>query len=56
MKVVQLDNQPGVRDLILKYSNSSTFSPISMTGKQSLNFLHELTELYQKGIMLKTSA
>lgn len=47
MKVVQIDNQSGVRDLILKYSNSSTFSPISMSGRQSLNFLRELIEIYQ---------
>jgi len=47
MKVVQIDNQAGVRDLILKYSNSSTFSPISMSGSQSLNFLRELIEIYQ---------
>jgi len=47
MKVVQIDNHSGVRDLILKYSNSSTFSPISMSGKQSLNFLRELIEIYQ---------
>lgn len=47
MKVVQIDNQSGVRDLILKYSNSSTFSPISMSGSQSLNFLRELIEIYQ---------
>lgn len=53
MKVVQIDNQMEVRDLILKYSNSSTFSPISMTGKQSLSFLRELTELYQQGVLLK---
>jgi len=51
MKVVQLGNQPEVRDIILKYSSSDAFSPISMTGKQSLNFLRELTELYQQGIM-----
>jgi hypothetical protein len=51
MKVVQLGNQPEVRDIILKYSSSESFSPISMTGKQSLSFLRELTELYQKGIM-----
>ena len=49
MKVVQLGNQVEVRDLVLKYSSSDTFSPISMTGKQSLKFLRELTELYQKG-------
>ncbi|MBD2179101.1 BLUF domain-containing protein [Pseudanabaena sp. FACHB-1998] len=49
MKVVQIDNQMGVRDLILKHSHSSTFSPISMTGNQSLSFLRELTDLYQKG-------
>ncbi len=53
MKVVQLGNQAEVRDIILKYSSSETFSPISMTGKQSLNFLRELTELYQKGVMAK---
>lgn len=51
MKVVQLGNQPEIRDIILKYSSSDTFSPISMTGKQSLSFLRELTELYKKGIM-----
>ena len=51
MKVVQLGNQPEVRNIILKYSSSESFSPISMTGKQSLNFLRELTELYQQGIM-----
>jgi len=51
MKVVQLGNQPEVRNIILKYSSSDAFSPISMTGKQSLNFLRELTELYQQGIM-----
>ena len=49
MKVVQLGNQVEVRALVLKYSSSDTFSPISMTGKQSLKFLRELTELYQKG-------
>ena len=47
MKVVQIDNREEVRELILKYSNSSTFSPISMTGKQSLSFLKELMKLYQ---------
>jgi len=51
MKVVQLGTQAEVRDIILKYSSSDTFSPISMTGKQSLNFLRELTEIYQKGIV-----
>ena len=51
MKVVQLGNHAEVRDIILKYSSSDTFSPISMTGKQSLNFLRELTELYQKGLV-----
>jgi len=51
MKVVQLGNQAEVRDIILKYSSSDKFSPISMTGKQSLKFLSELTELYQKGIV-----
>jgi hypothetical protein len=48
MKLIELNNQPEARDIILKYSNSQTFSPISMTGKQSLNFLREITELYQK--------
>ncbi len=52
MKVVQLGNQVEVRDLVLKYSSSDTFSPIAMTGKQSLQFLRELTELYQRGAML----
>jgi hypothetical protein len=51
MKVVQMGNQTEVRDIILKHSNSDVFSPISMTGKQSLNFLRELTELYQKGLI-----
>ena len=51
MKVVQLSNHSEVRDIILKYSSSDTFLPISMTGKQSLNFLRELTELYQKGLV-----
>ena len=51
MKVVQLGNHAEVRDIILKYSSSDIFSPISMTGKQSLNFLRELTELYQKGLV-----
>jgi hypothetical protein len=51
MKVVQLGTQAEVRDIILKYSSTDTFSPISMTGKQSLNFLRELTEIYQKGIV-----
>ncbi|OYQ64286.1 blue light sensor protein [Pseudanabaena sp. SR411] len=51
MKVVQLGTQAEVRDIILKYSSTDTFSPISMTGKQSLNFLRELTEIYQKGII-----
>ncbi len=49
MRAVQIGNQPEIRELILKYSSSSTFSPISMTGKQSLNFLRELTEFFQKG-------
>lgn len=48
MKVVQLGNQSEVRDIILKYSSSDKFSPIAMSGKQSLKFLRELTELYQK--------
>jgi hypothetical protein len=48
MKLIELNNQPEARDIILKYSNSQTFSPISMTSKQSLNFLREITELYQK--------
>ena len=47
MKVVQIDQREEVRNLILKHSNSSTFSPVSMTGKQSLNFLKELMKLYQ---------
>jgi hypothetical protein len=51
MKVVQLGTQAEVRDIILKYSSTDTFSPISMTGRQSLNFLRELTEIYQKGIV-----
>ncbi|MCY7332644.1 MAG: BLUF domain-containing protein [Pseudanabaena sp. CAN_BIN31] len=51
MKVVQITNQSEVRDIILKYSSSDVFSPISMTGEQSLNFLFELTELYKKGAM-----
>ena len=50
MKLIELNNQPEARDIILKYSNSQTFSPISMTGEQSLNFLREITELYQKNI------
>ena len=54
MKVVQLGNHAEVRSIILKYSSSETFSPISMTGRQSLNFLRELTELYQKGVILNT--
>lgn len=49
MKVAQLNNQPEVRNIILKYSNSDIFSPISMTGKQSLNFLREITDFYQQG-------
>ena len=49
MKLVQINNQPEVRDVILKYSNSNVFSPISMTGKQSLDFLREITELYERG-------
>ena len=56
MKVVQIGKQAEVRDIILKYSSSQTFSPISMTGKQSLNFLLELTDLYQKSSTLNTSA
>ncbi len=52
MKVVQLDSQPQIRSIILKYSSSETFSPISMTGKQSLNFLRDLTDLYQRGKIL----
>jgi hypothetical protein len=51
MRVVQFGNNAEVRDVILKHSNSDIFSPISMTGKQSLNFLRELTELYQKGLV-----
>ena len=42
MKAVQLDHHPAVREIILKYSASSIFSPISMTGSQSLSFLREL--------------
>ena len=49
MKMVQINNQPEVRNIILKYSNSNVFSPISMTGKQSLDFLREITELYERG-------
>ena len=49
MKMVQINNQPEVRNIILKYSNSNVFSPISMTGKQSLHFLSEITELYERG-------
>ncbi|MBD2186916.1 BLUF domain-containing protein [Pseudanabaena mucicola] len=49
MKVVQLGTQAEICDIILKYSSSETFSPISMTGKQSLSFLRELTALYQRG-------
>jgi hypothetical protein len=49
MKVVQLGTQAEIRDIILKYSSSETFSPISMTGNQSLSFLRELTALYQQG-------
>jgi hypothetical protein len=48
MKAVQIDNHPEIRNIILKYSGSSTFSPISMTGKQSLSFLKETTELYKE--------
>ncbi|BAW95971.1 BLUF domain protein [[Synechococcus] sp. NIES-970] len=51
MKVLQLSNQEEVRNIILKYSHTETFSPISMTGLQSLNFLREITELYHKGAM-----
>jgi Sensors of blue-light using FAD len=51
MKVVQFGNHAEVRDIILKYSSSDIFSPISMTGEQSLSFLRELTELYQKGLV-----
>lgn len=51
MKVVQLSNHSEVREIILKYSSSDTFSPISMSGNQSLNFLRELTEIYQKGLV-----
>lgn len=47
MKAVQLDNQPAIREIILKYSASSTFSPVSMTGKQSLSFLRELIDTYR---------
>ncbi|NUN63303.1 BLUF domain-containing protein [Pseudanabaena biceps] len=49
MKAIQIESQPELRNIILKYSSSSTFSPISMTGKQSLNFLREITNLYQAG-------
>ncbi len=48
MKVVQLGNQAAVRSIILKYSSSEKFAPISMSGKQSLNFLLELTEIYNQ--------
>jgi hypothetical protein len=51
MRAVQISNQPEIRELILKYSSSSTFSPISMTGTQSLNFLRELTQLFEKGVI-----
>jgi hypothetical protein len=51
MKLIELNNQPEARDIILKYSNSQTFAPISMTGKQSLNFLREITEFYQNNGM-----
>ena len=46
MKAVQIDNHPAIREIILKYSASSTFSPVSMTGKQSLSFLRELMKIY----------
>lgn len=49
MKVLQLNNQDEVRQIILKYSHSETFSPVSMTGPQSLNFLREITALYHQG-------
>lgn len=47
MKAIQIDNHPEIRNIILKYSSSSTFSPISMTGSQSLSFLREIRSLYQ---------
>lgn len=56
MKVVQIDQREEVRDLILKYSNSSTFSPISMTGKQSLSFLKELMKFYQTSSVFNAEA
>jgi hypothetical protein len=49
MKVLQLSNQEEVRQIILKYSHAETFSPISMTGTQCLNFLREVTDLYHQG-------
>ncbi|MDX2255836.1 MAG: BLUF domain-containing protein [Pseudanabaenaceae cyanobacterium bins.39] len=42
MKAVHIDDHPELKPTILKYSSSEKFNPISMTGKQSLNFLYEL--------------
>ncbi len=56
MKVVQIDQREEVRDLILKHSNSSTFAPVSMTGRQSLNFLKELMKLYESISVFNTES
>ncbi|OIP73291.1 MAG: blue light sensor protein [Oscillatoriales cyanobacterium CG2_30_44_21] len=47
MKAVQIDNHPEIRNTLLKYSYSTTFSPYSMTGNQCLSFLHEIMGIYQ---------
>jgi hypothetical protein len=49
MKVVELGSKPEVRSIILKYSSTDKFSPISMSPEQSLNFLVEITELFNRG-------
>jgi hypothetical protein len=51
MKVVELDTQPEVKDIVLKYSSTNKFSPISMNPQRSLHFMLEITELFNKGMI-----
>jgi hypothetical protein len=48
MKFVDLSNQAEASDIILKYSGSERFSPLSMTPKQCFSFLMDITEFYKK--------
>ncbi|MEE3717982.1 BLUF domain-containing protein [Tumidithrix elongata RA019] len=52
MKVVELGTLPEVRNIILKYSSTDKFSPISINPQQSLRFLVDITELFNRGTIL----